>query len=597
LAVAAVVAFHSGHGWASGGFLGVSVFFTLSGFLITSLLIAEHRETGSISLLGFWSRRARRLLPAALLGLVLALLVSRSMPNPASTVRGDVLASLFDVANWRFLTSGQPYADLFTAPSPVLHYWSLAIEEQLYLLVPIGALLALRRSRAALVRAIWTGIAVSWGALVVAGALDEIDFAYYSTVTRAGELLAGAALALVATRVRIPFGGVALALLGAAVALVDRTDRLLYLGGLPLVSLLSCAVIVAACRPGVVRSALSSPPLVALGRISYGVYVYHWPLFLWLSPRRTDLSGAPLTMLRVAATLVLAIASHHLLERPIRERRWPSPSAARLLVPAAFAAVVALTLGLGSDIRPEVDLAAARAAVAAPPQVPVPAEAPKLAMLGDSTALMTSYGLTIWGRETGRFDLVGGWTELGCGVGRGGQRLEPDGKVTSTLPECDWSRHWPAYLRAHPVDAAIVQVGPFDIYDRRLPGDDAWRSLGDPVYDEFLRRELTAALDLLLAEGVEVIWLTSPWLDLSRNAVNQASVAGDPDRTERYNSLVRDVAAGREGVTVVDLAGYLARPEVDDERLRPDGVHLTAETATEVTEDWLGDAVVEAVAP
>ncbi len=620
LAVAAVVAFHAGYGWARGGFLGVSVFFTLSGFLITSLLLAEHGETGGISLRQFWGRRARRLLPAALSGLVLALMASQSMPNAATTVRGDVLAALADVANWRFLTSGQSYADLFTAPSPVLHYWSLAIEEQLYLVVPLGATLALRRSHATFARAVGTGIAVSWASLVVAGTLGQTDFAYYSTLTRAGELLAGAALALVfrparhlATTPAIAarsavVGGVALAPLAAAVVLVDQEDRLLYLGGLPLVALLSCAVIVAACRPGIVQTALATPALVGLGRISYGVYVYHWPLFLWLSARRTGLTGPPLITLRLAVTLGLALASYHLLERPIREGRWVPSSLARPLVPAAFALVLALTLALASSIRPQVDLVSARQAVEAsaasvpPPAAPAPgSDQPlRLAIFGDSTALMTNYGITFWGAESGRMVVVGGSTELGCGIGRGGIRRDPNGKVGPTLPDCDgWASIWPAFLRANPVDAAIVQLGAWDIYERQLPGERIWRHIGDPVYDAFLRDEMAAALDVLVAEGVEVVWLTSPTLDLARNDVNPPLAPypeGDPARMDRFNDLVREVAAGRPGVDVVDLAAYLADlPEGRDGQLRPDGVHFTAETAEEVAGAWLGPAIIEAV--
>src|SRR5947207_3073980 len=129
LAVAAVLLFHSQLSFARGGYLGVSAFFTLSGFLITSLLLTQVREQHGVALRSFWARRARRLLPAAVLTLagVLVFGATVAQPDQLRSLRGDVLATLGYVANWRFYFSGQSYANLFSAPSPVLHFWSLAI--------------------------------------------------------------------------------------------------------------------------------------------------------------------------------------------------------------------------------------------------------------------------------------------------------------------------------------------------------------------------------------------------------------------------------------------------------------------------------------
>jgi len=148
-AVAAVIAYHFGAGWAPGGFLGVDAFFVLSGFLITSLLLTEWGRNGRISLPGFWARRARRLLPALLVVLG-AIALYAAVLAPASqldTLRGDGISSLFYFANWHFVLSGQSYFDLFSLPSPMRHLWSLAIEEQFYLVWPLVVLACLRVGR------------------------------------------------------------------------------------------------------------------------------------------------------------------------------------------------------------------------------------------------------------------------------------------------------------------------------------------------------------------------------------------------------------------------------------------------------------------
>src|SRR5687768_13320332 len=199
VAVAGVVLFHAGFGWAEGGFLGVSTFFTLSGFLITSLLLAERAATGRIALGAFWARRARRLLPAALATLlaVAALASWLATPEQLASLRGDVLAALFYGANWRFILDGQSYGDLFAAPSPILHFWSLAIEEQLYVLFPLLVVLVgrgRRRLGTALVALVAGSVALTWLVYSPGGSTSA---AYYGTFTRAGELLVGALLALV----------------------------------------------------------------------------------------------------------------------------------------------------------------------------------------------------------------------------------------------------------------------------------------------------------------------------------------------------------------------------------------------------------------
>src|SRR5439155_13415825 len=208
LAVLAVLAFHDGR--LAGGFLGVSTFFTLSGFLITGLLVREFARTRRISLRDFFGRRIRRLFPAAVAGVLLAAAVAIAVHDAQTShsFAGDGLAALGEVANWRFLASGQSYVNLFATPSPLQHFWSLAVEEQFYLVLAplIVGLLVIARGRRSWVLA----SLVTLGALSFAdgwiNAAHAADRAYYGTDTRALEFLVGAVLAVAITGRRLRRG-------------------------------------------------------------------------------------------------------------------------------------------------------------------------------------------------------------------------------------------------------------------------------------------------------------------------------------------------------------------------------------------------------
>ena len=360
VAVLAVLCFHSGFGWARGGYLGVSVFFTLSGFLITGLLADEAARAGRIALRSFWSRRFRRLLPAASLAL---LLVAATLPwydaaHRAAQARGDVLAALLHVANWRFVLSGRSYADLFVSgPSPVLHFWSLAVEEQFYVVVPAVvagvAWWATRRGRRTtgpLTVALLVLLAGSVAAALLTGSQD---LGYYGTHIRAAEFLVGGLMALAVRAVRgrevrarairaLPgvVGPLALAAFAWWTHSVDQTAAWLYRGGFAGLALVWCGLVAGALGPGPLRRLLSSAPFRWVGTLSYGIYLFHWPVFLLLSEERTGLGPASLFAVRVAAATALAGASYHLLEQPVRTRRWPLVGTRGAAVLAASMAVV-----------------------------------------------------------------------------------------------------------------------------------------------------------------------------------------------------------------------------------------------------------------
>ncbi len=318
LAVVAVVAFHAGYEHMVGGYLGVSTFFTLSGFLITSLLLNESRRTDTVALRTFWSRRFRRLLPASLATIALVALVFGPLVATAdqrATMQGDVLSSVFEVANWHFIFTGSSYAQLFASPSPLLHFWSLAIEEQFYLLFPILLVGLWRLSRGR--RGV---LAAGLAALALASFLEPFVFdmsddrVYFGTDTRASELLLGALLAVALSseplrrRLAMRYWWRTAAIVAGVAALavqaywwwgLDQSTPWLYRGGFTLYAALSCLVITAAALPsGPMRAGLSVGVARWLGERSYGIYLAHWPIFLTVRQTWPDLGRNLSTAIR-----------------------------------------------------------------------------------------------------------------------------------------------------------------------------------------------------------------------------------------------------------------------------------------------------------
>ncbi|HEY6318061.1 MAG TPA: acyltransferase family protein [Acidimicrobiia bacterium] len=631
LAVAAVFLFHANVGWASSGFLGVSLFFTLSGFLITSLLLVEAADRHAIALVRFWARRMRRLLPAALLTILLVLLLSATVlrVDPA-TLRGDALAAIGYVANWHLLLTGQSYANLFRDPSPLVHYWSLAIEEQFYLLFPLAVLAVLRLSagrdafRRNLRVMLLCALGVSALTSVIAGALGATDFVYYSLPTRGGEILVGALLAtfVFATprgehRPARWWSLAGVAALGAIAYLATTTTSTtawVTHGGLLVFALLSALVILGGLASGPLATALAVPPLRWLGRISYGVYLYHWPIILWLTADRVGASGFWLVAVQAAVTLAAATASYFLVELPIRQGRVITERAARLSVPIALVLVGGLTVWTTASFTqpPLIDFASTAAALhtgrsgrdashLAAPSAPGSAHVapPTVEMIGDSTGLQTAIGLTIWADTTHRMTLLG-WTAdgnrwLGCGIVQAGL-VRYEGVVSAANHSCgDRNADWGQVLDATRPAAVVLQFGPFDVADHLLPGDTTWRGPGDPTYDKVLLASMQSLADVSLDRGIPTIWLTSPAIDLSHTDVPAGTPLpeANPARTQKLNDLLRTLARERPAVHLADLAAWVTRwPGGEfDANLRPDGVHFSWGSAYTVA-DWLGPAIL-----
>jgi peptidoglycan/LPS O-acetylase OafA/YrhL len=353
VAVAAVLVYHvEGHP-LPGGFLGVSLFFTLSGFVIARGLVGELERSNRVSMAGFWARRFRRLLPpiAVCMALVLAFGHAAASADQRGALRWDLVATLTDWMNWRTLASGVTYGGQELNPSPLLHAWSLAIEEQAYVLLPLLAVAGWRLARRrGLAIALGLALAASFAASVATAADGQAW--YLGTHVRIGEILVGALLATTwntAMWSRLAAWSRVLAPPAAAFmvwAALNSSTASTWLprGGLLLHACATSIVIVAATAGGW-KAVLGWRPLAALGEISYGVYLYHWPLYLWITPASTGWDRWPTTALRVAVTLGLATASYLLVERRVvavrGQRRTLAFGASGLAVALGVAAIAA----------------------------------------------------------------------------------------------------------------------------------------------------------------------------------------------------------------------------------------------------------------
>lgn len=390
IAVTAVLLFHANPDWLPGGFLGVDVFFTLSGFLITSLLLAELGESGGIRFGRFYQRRARRLLPALFLVLIATSLLAVTVAQDAAQrVREDATAAFFYVTNWWYVVHDQSYFEATGRPPLLQHLWSLAVEEQFYFLWPVllYALWRIGGVRGVRIGAI-AGAVVSTTVMafiaVRQGMPDPVDASrvYFGTDTHAMTLLVGAALATVWTPARIgatltergravanSLGVLALVALVAVLWFVGPTSTFLYRGGFLVIGLVTAGVIAAAAVTGTAcAGALGRQPLRYLGERSYGIYLWHWPIFMVLRPGiDLDAEGWSVQVLRFAVTFAAAELSYRFVEMPIRRgalgRAWASwrergtyVTVTRILLASvtATAVVVALGVGLGSAHEPTV---------------------------------------------------------------------------------------------------------------------------------------------------------------------------------------------------------------------------------------------------
>jgi peptidoglycan/LPS O-acetylase OafA/YrhL len=348
LAVAGVFLYHANVSWMPGGFLGVDLFFVLSGYLITSLLLHEFDARGGINLIAFWGRRARRLFPAVAVVILFALLATLTIArDDLGRTRSDALSALVYMTNWHEIIASHSYFNEFGRPSLLQHLWSLAVEEQFYVFWPLLLIAGLRwwhrRGLIALTVVLAAGsCALMWLSYNPNGDPSAV---YYGTDTRAFTLLIGALLAFAWPSLQAALArlratataatgtlvaadtlvadvvGVA-ALLGvlALFARLQDYDPWLYRGGFLLMAVLGAVLVGAAAQPGSnLGRALGCTPLRWIGARSYGIYLWHWPI-LELTRPGTDvpLHGPLLIVLQAGVTVAAAALSYHYIEMPIR---------------------------------------------------------------------------------------------------------------------------------------------------------------------------------------------------------------------------------------------------------------------------------------
>jgi len=603
LAVAGVVIYHVGADWLPGGFLGVDLFFVLSGFLITGILLGQVDRSGGIAFAQFFTRRARRLLPALYLMLIAvcgwALFVAA--PEEIGDLRGAALAALFYVANWFFILTGQSYFADMQGPSPVEHTWSLAIEEQYYLVWPVLLLPSVRKLSPRLIAAV-LAVLILVSVALMAWTYDAGDpsVAYFGTFTRIHELLVGALLAwLVHRGITLPIawwwtGWITLIGVLVMMATVSDLSPLYYRGGSLIFSALVAWLLLSLASPsnglGPGR-VFSLAPLVWIGLISYGIYLWHWPLILWLTPVRTGLDGPALAVLRIAVTVAVAAASYYVVERPIRRGTIGSfaltPRRMAVIVPVAMVVMAALIVGATARATaPVADLDETIAPTAITGTTG--AEAPVVAFAGDSIpkelmpALEAEAALRGWGVVPLAFG--------GCGV-TGLYQVDLDGD------RFNWSKRCSEGF----ADLQMKAVSDFnpDVvvwYSNRerfsVKVNEVVLDPGTPEHTAAIDAALDEAYERFTAGGAElVIVLPVPKAPPVRGTC-AAGVFTAPEcvTDDAYYASFADLTAALERVaaehldrvTLVRIDDLLCPGgrdcpllERDGEPVRPDGIHFS----------------------
>ena len=537
----------------------------------------------------------------------------------SAQLRGDSLSTFGYVSNWWFMASGQSYFAQFIEPSPLRHTWSLAIEEQYYIVFPLLLVLLLGRLRLGLkgVRVILLVGALASAALMayLYEPLTDPARVYYGSDTRMQALLLGGVLALSPGLLRAArptytrFNGRLVALPGAAVigwlalagllVMFTAARELapwMYRGGFLLAAVLSAALIASVSQAP--RSALarllSLRPIVATGVISYGLYLWHWPVYVIVGHGRTGLDGPMLLALRMGVTAVLAYASFRLVEEPIRtqrlQRRFTRTQWTRTVSVSLVGVLSVMLFATASAQTPQ--LAPTNTLAGRPSPVPdAQGRLVKAFLLGDSQ----SYGMrNYYGNRVDGL-AVNGSTQLGCGTLLPERHL--DGQTFPNLPACaEWEPRWTQEVAREEPDVVVLMLGLGELYDRRVDGRVV--RFGTREYRDWLYREVDRRRELVKGHARRFALTTVLCMRISADAANTTTaVANDPDRLGWLNDTIRAYGTAHPDVSVLDLYSTVCANGFTEEengvKLRDDGLHLSERGAALVW-DRLGPAVIRA---
>ena len=573
-AVLAVVLFHAGWSRAHGGFLGVDVFFTLSGYLITTLLLSEFHESKTIRLSQFWIRRARRLMPAQSVMAVVVVTIAwlTTPPGYFGRLASDALSAIFYIGNWHLIGQSASYFATGAPPSLFTHAWSLAIEEQFYLVWPLVALFVLRRNAT---RRPLGYIAI--GGALTSFVLTQILFGaassnrlYYGTDTHAIGIFAGAALAVWLWERAMPrvhdspwqapssitnlAGYTGAFVLATTMLLARGSSDWVFRWGFLVVAVATCMVItpLVSAQTNSLQRFLSWSPLVYLGRLSYGIYLWHYPIIALVTHRTTGLANGSLFGVRLLLTLVLAATSYHVVERPLRQLAMPRRTTWRVL--AAGLVIVCAIAVVGSFAQRVPNYPT-------PPQVAV-VDPVRALMLGDSVMLTLDHNTAAW---RSRHDVTSSSaTVLGCGIGPSfrpivhGHRIFGNAKC-HLQGDGSWPLEtiWETTIRSQRPDVVVVGAGRWETHDH-LIGHDI-HSINDPWFTHQMTRGLTDIWRSSHAVGAHLVVLTTSCVNSGETASGHPWPEDASQRQLAYNDFIKRFASRHNDASVLDIATWVCR--------------------------------------
>ena len=621
--VIAVMLYHANVAWLPGGFLGVEVFFVVSGFLITSLLIEERESNHRINLKQFWIRRARRLLPAFFVMLcATAVCVAFYATDSAPDFRRDMLPSLGYFSNWwQIFAVDTPY---FAASSlPVLrHLWSLAVEEQWYLIWPLLFTLVFG---AKWMRPKISGVLLiaCSGAIIATTALRFVEdnetrtnFLYLSTFTRSSGLLLGAAVALlwrpwrkISTRFVLArslaadsLAIVSIAVIGYLMATVHVADARLYQGGLAATTIASAVIVAVVMRPNglLIKRVFSYNFFAEIGRRSYGLYLWHWPIFV-VAHARDSIDRLAIAL---AATIIINEFVYQYVEIPTRHgalgnwwRNRQQLSAMHRRLPIFVATVVVTSLGftgvkvVGIQARDmSIDTSNAKVEFAVPTTVTSASSLPaasttsttiaklprKLVIVGDSQARSLAVNKPSGIKKT--FVITDGSID-GCGVYNKGVGVGgTNGNFRRNFANCvGFEKSWAKSARKAKADVALVVIGAWEVLDLKFGSSTL--VFNTPAADAMFRSQVRVGVNALRATGATVALLEVPCMrpvTSKGGPVPALPQRGDDTRTGHLNDLLREIAAPEDdGVFFVSgPKEWCSDPKISTSlSYRWDGVH------------------------